>query len=89
MESANGVRVRRRFRLLVAKGPRADDYLGRGRVFWIVDNCSAYRGARAVQRLQSAYPQLVLVHAPVHASWLNQVEIYKNENKRTVHRHFK
>jgi hypothetical protein len=46
------------------------------RVFWIVGNCSAHRGARAVQRLQSAYPQLVLVHAPVHASWLNQVEIY-------------
>jgi hypothetical protein len=46
------------------------------RVFWIVDNCSAHRGARAAQRLQDRYPQLVLVHAPIHASWLNQVEIY-------------
>src|SRR5438128_8455628 len=44
------------------------------RVFWIVDNCSAHRGSRAVQRLQDRYPQLVLVHAPIHASWLNQVE---------------
>jgi hypothetical protein len=46
------------------------------RVFWIVDNCSAHRGSRAVERLQTRYPRLVLVHAPVHASWLNQVEIY-------------
>jgi hypothetical protein len=54
------------------------------RVFWIVDNCSAHRGARAVQRLQRAYPQLVLVHAPVHASWLNQVEIYFSIVQRKV-----
>ena len=54
------------------------------RVFWIVDNCSAHRGARAVQRLRSAYPHLVLVHAPVHASWLNQVEIYFSIIQRKV-----
>ena len=54
------------------------------RVFWIVDNGSAHRGARAVQRLQSAYPQLVLVHAPIHASWLNQVEIYFSIIQRKV-----
>jgi hypothetical protein len=54
------------------------------RVFWIVDNCSAHRGARAVQRLQSAYPQVVLVHAPIHASWLNQVEIYFSILQRKV-----
>ena len=54
------------------------------RVFWIVDNCSAHRGTRAVQRLQSAYPQLVLVHAPIHASWLNQVEIYFSIVQRKV-----
>jgi hypothetical protein len=46
------------------------------RVFWIVDNGSSHRGARSVQRLQNAYPNLVLVHGPVHASWLNQIEIY-------------
>ena len=45
------------------------------RVFWIVDNCSAHRGSRAVQRLQSRYPNVVLVHPPIHASWLTQVEI--------------
>ena len=54
------------------------------RVFFIVDNGSAHRGARAVQRLQDRYPRLVLVHAPVHASWLNQVEIYFSIVQRKV-----
>jgi hypothetical protein len=42
----------------------------------IVDNCSAHRGAKAVARLRVQFPNLQLVHAPVHASWLNQVESY-------------
>ena len=46
------------------------------RVFWIVDSGSSHRGPRSVERLQSRYANLVLVHAPVHASWLNQIEIY-------------
>ena len=54
------------------------------RVFWIVDNCSAHRGAKAVQRLQGMYPRLVLVHAPIHASWLNQIEIYFSVVQRKV-----
>ena len=54
------------------------------RVFWIVDNCSAHRGSRAAQRLQSRYPTIVLVHAPIHASWLNQVEIYFSIVQRKV-----
>ena len=54
------------------------------RVFWIVDNCPAHRGSKAVQRLQTRYPRLVLVHAPVHASWLNQVEIYFSIVQRKV-----
>ena len=54
------------------------------RVFWIVDNCSSHRGLKAVQRLRDQYPQLTLVHAPVHASWLNQVEIYFSIVQRKV-----
>jgi hypothetical protein len=54
------------------------------RVFWIVDNCSAHRGSKAVKRLQTRYLRLVLVHAPVHASWLNQVEIYFSIVQRKV-----
>lgn len=46
------------------------------RVFWIMDNGSSHRGEASVQRLTRAYPRLVPVHTPVHASWLNQIEIY-------------
>lgn len=46
------------------------------RVFWIVDNGSSHRGVRCVNRLSEKYTNLVVVHAPVHASWLNQIEIY-------------
>lgn len=46
------------------------------RVFWIMDNGSSHRGERCVKRLQGKYPRLVPVHGPVHASWLNQIEIY-------------
>ena len=46
------------------------------RVFWIMDNGSSHRGEACVRRLTQAQPRLVPVHAPVHASWLNQIEIY-------------
>ena len=54
------------------------------RVFWIVDNCSSHRGVKAVDRLRSRYSRLTLVHAPVHASWLNQIEIYFSIVQRKV-----
>jgi hypothetical protein len=46
------------------------------RVFVIVDNGSAHRGQRSIDRLQGTWKNLVLVHTPLHASWLNQAEIY-------------
>jgi hypothetical protein len=46
------------------------------RVFWIVDSGSSHRGPKAAARLQDRYKNLLLVHGPVHASWLNQIEIY-------------
>ena len=46
------------------------------RVFWIVDNGTSHRGARCIARLGEKFPRLVVVHGPVHASWLNQIEIY-------------
>jgi len=54
------------------------------RVFWIVDNGSSHRGPRSVNRLQGRYPNLVLVHGPIHASWLNQIEIYFSIIQRKV-----
>ncbi len=54
------------------------------RVFVIVDNGSAHRGKRSIDRLQGAWPNLILVHTPIHASWLNQAEIYFSVVQRKV-----
>ena len=54
------------------------------RVFVIVDNGSAHRGNKSIDRLQGAWPNLILVHTPVHASWLNQAEIYFSVVQRKV-----
>jgi len=54
------------------------------RVFWIMDNGSSHRGDASVQRLQAAHPTLVPVHGPIHASWLNQIEIYFSIVQRKV-----
>ena len=54
------------------------------RVFWIIDNGSAHRGKPCVARLQAKYPRLICVHTPIHASWLNQVEIYFSIIQRKV-----
>jgi hypothetical protein len=48
----------------------------RSRVFWVVDNGSSHRGQASVERMSRAYPDAILVHTPVNASWLNQVEVY-------------
>ena len=54
------------------------------RVFWIVDNGSSHRGKASVARLKQRFPRLTLVHGPVHASWLNQIEIYFSIVQRKV-----
>ena len=59
-------------------------YCSARRVFWIVDNGSSHRGQPAVARLQERWPGHVLVHTPVHASWLNQIEIYFSIIQRKV-----
>jgi hypothetical protein len=69
---------------LVAQVMSQEPYRSARRVFWVVDNSSSHRGARAAARLQAIWPRLVLVHTPVHASWLNQVEIYFSVVQRKV-----
>lgn len=54
------------------------------RVFWIVDNGSAHRGERCIERYGKKYPKIVIVHGPIHASWLNQIEIYFSVLQRKV-----
>ncbi len=59
-------------------------YASARRVFWIVDNGSSHRGQASVRRLENRWPNLILVHTPVHASWLNQIEIYFSIVQRKV-----
>jgi hypothetical protein len=54
------------------------------RIFLIVDNGSSHRGERAVRRQRTRDRRLILVHTPIHASWLNQVEIYFSIIQRKV-----
>ena len=61
-----------------------EPYRSARRVFWISDNGSSHRGPKADQRLQSRWPSIIPVHTPVHASWLNQVEIYFSIIQRKV-----
>lgn len=69
---------------LVREVMRRSPYKEAKRVFWIVDNGSSHRGAASCRRLQGEFPNLVLVHLPVHASWLNQIEIYFSVVQRKV-----
>jgi hypothetical protein len=64
------------FDRLVSQVMTQPPYSSARRVFWILDNGSSHRGQASVRRLQGKYPNLVPVHGPVHASWLNQIEIY-------------
>lgn len=64
------------FGRLVEQVMKQSPYRKARRVFWIMDNGPSHRGERCVKRLQEKWPRLVPVHGPVHASWLNQIEIY-------------
>lgn len=72
------------FDRLVSDVMGQEPYCSAKRVFWIVDNGSSHRGQPSIDRLQSRWPNIVLVHLPVHASWLNQVEIYFSILQRKV-----
>lgn len=67
---------------LVAHVMRQQPYASARRVFWIVDNGSSHNGAASAMRMREAWPRARLVHTPIHASWLNQVEIYLSIVKR-------
>jgi hypothetical protein len=72
------------FDRLVAQVMTQPPYREARRVFWIMDNGSSHRGQPCVRRLTTAYPNLVPVHGPIHASWLNQIEIYFSIVQRKV-----
>lgn len=72
------------FTRLVTQVMTQEPYKSADRVFWIVDNGSSHRGQAAIDRLAAQYPNAIMVHTPVHASWLNQIEIYFSIVQRKV-----
>jgi transposase len=72
------------FGRLAAQVMTTEPYASARRVFWIVDNGSSHRGQASVRRLEGAWRNLRLIHLPVHASWLNQIEIYCSVVQRKV-----
>lgn len=80
-EAANGIEP---FGRLVEQVMRHAPYRTAQRVFWILDNGSSHRGDACVRRLRKSWPSIVVVHLPLHASWLNQIEIYFSIVQRKV-----
>jgi hypothetical protein len=80
-ESTTGIEP---FGRLVEQVMTAEPYASAKRVFWVVDNGSSHRGKASVDRLEGEWKNLRLIHLPVHASWLDQVEIYFSVVQRKV-----
>ncbi len=80
-EAATGIGP---FSRLVDQVMTIEPYASASRVFWVVDNGSSHRGQAAIDRMASTWPTAQLVHTPVHASWLNQCEIYFSVVQRKV-----
>ncbi|MEO5994370.1 MAG: IS630 family transposase [Arthrobacter sp.] len=72
------------FEALVEQVMTQEPYKSARRVFWVVDNGSSHRGHKAIDRLTAQFPNAIMVHTPVHASWLNQIEIYFSVVQRKV-----
>jgi transposase len=72
------------FARLVEQVMTQEPYASADRVFWVVDNGSSHRGQASIDRMRKAWPTATLIHTPVHASWLNQCEIYFSVVQRKV-----
>ena len=72
------------FGRLVEQVMSQEPYASAQRVFWVVDNGSSHRGEQTEVRLRARWPQIRVVHTPIHASWLNQVELYFSVVQRKV-----
>jgi hypothetical protein len=72
------------FMELVGKVMTQEPYASAATVYWVVDNGSSHIGKRSIERMTAAWPNARLVHLPVHASWLNQIEIVFSIIQRKV-----
>jgi hypothetical protein len=64
------------FGRLVGQVMASEPYASARRVFWVVDNGSSHAGQASIDRIEGPFDNLRLIHLPVHASWLNQIELY-------------
>jgi len=64
------------FGRLVEQVMTSEPYASARTVYWIVDNGSSHAGKTSIKRMQDRWPTARLIHLPVHASWLNQIELY-------------
>lgn len=72
------------FMTLVARVMSEEPYKSARRVYCIVDNGSSHNRQRSIERMETAFPNARLVHLPVHASWLNQIEVVFSIIQRKV-----
>ena len=80
-EPATGIEP---FHHLVDLVMQQEPYCSAHRVFWVTDNGSSHRGQASAERLAEWYPTAIQVPTPIHASWLNQIEIYFSVLQRKV-----
>jgi len=73
VETSNGIEP---FDRLVRQVMMREPYASARRVFWIVDQGSSHHRRTFPARLRSQFRNAVALSLPVHASWLNQIEIY-------------
>jgi hypothetical protein len=64
------------FGRLVEQLMRSEPYASARTVYWVADNGSSHNGRASIQRMQDRWPTARLIHLPIHASWLNQIELY-------------
>ena len=64
------------FGRLVEQVMTTEPYASARTVYWIVDNGSSHAGKTSIKRMQDRWENARLIHLPVHASWLNQIELY-------------
>ena len=73
VEEKTGIEL---FGRLVSEVMGTAPYASARRVFWVVDNGSSHAGRASIERLEGEWENLRLIHLPIHASWLNQIELY-------------
>jgi hypothetical protein len=64
------------FGRLVEQVMTTEPYASARTVYWIVDNGSSHAGKTSIKRMRDRWENARLIHLPVHASWLNQIELY-------------